>query len=220
MLETFRAISSEFQACGKLEQIILNTQPKHNKLKINDKDFKCLYKGVLKAQENDFCYPNKTGKEYENIIKIQVFLENSYYSQRGLILNKKDLKYPSRKAVQAILEKLGIDPKTRDMHCQDIEYTSCKLEELEVYVSLYTQSDTSIYEKRVLGCYFLECLNEHIVSYDKEHPIQDKALKLLFTDINIHKTEIDYWSDTSEQENEKDWWPITKPLLNWEISKT
>ena len=219
VLNTFRAISAVFQDCGKIESIILSTHIENKKLKINDQDFYCLYKNIIRAQDNHLRYPNKTGKEYENIVEIQVYLENSYYSQRGHILNKKDLKYPRKKAVQAILTKLGIDPKSRDMHCQDIEYTSCKVEELENYVDLYTQRDTSIYEKRVLGCYFLECLNEYIAINKQEHPRQNEALKLLFSDIFIHKAELNYWSDTSKQENKEDWWYITKPILNWKINK-
>ena len=218
-LDTLRAISSEFQDCGKLESIILSTHTENKKLKINDKDFNCLYENIVRAKDNHLRYPNHTGKEYENIIKIQVYLENSYYYQRGNILNKKDLKYPSKKSVQEILTKLGIDPKLRDMHCQDIEYTSCKMEELEEYIDLYIQRDTSIYEKRVLGCYFLECLNEYIAINKQEHPRQNEALKLLFSDIPIHKTELDYWSDTSKRENKEDWWYITKPILNWKINK-
>ena len=128
---------------------------------------------------------------------------------------REDLLYPRSDAVKSILTKLGVDLKSRDLSCQDIEYTSCKLEELEDYIDLYTKQSTSVYEKRVLGCYFLECLNEHISINNQEHPIQNKAFSLLFADINIHEAELDYWSNTSESENEKDWWFITKPILNW-----
>ncbi len=126
---------------------------------------------------------------------------------------REDLVYASTDAVKSILVKLGIDPKSRDLSCQDIEYTSCKLEELEDYIELYAKQNTSIYEKRVLGCYFLECLNEHISINKQEHLAQNKVFELLFSDIDIHETEVDYWSNTAENENEKDWWFVTKPLL-------
>jgi len=126
-----------------------------------------------------------------------------------------DLKYPSIDAVKSVLIKSGIDLSTRDLDCQDYEYTTCKLEELDDYISLYNQNDTSIYEKRVLGCYFLECLNEYVQINNKEHPLQNAAFKLLHSDIEIHETELAYWTDTAGR-NEQDWWSITKYLLKWQ----
>ena len=128
-----------------------------------------------------------------------------------------DLKYPSTEAVISVLTKLGINPESRHMDCQDIEYTSCKLDELEAYIELYEKNDTSIYEKRVLGCYFLQCLHEYIGIYNQEHSLQNKAFGLLFSDIDIHihKTELEYFSDTTHSPNEDDWWHVTKPILNW-----
>ena len=126
-----------------------------------------------------------------------------------------DLKYPDIDAVKSVLTKIGVDLSTRNLDCQDYEYTTCKLEELDDYVSLYNQSSTSIYEKRVLGCYFLECLNEYVQINYKEHPLQNVAFKFLYSDADIHKTELEYWTDT-EGRNEQEWWPITKYLLNWQ----
>ncbi len=127
---------------------------------------------------------------------------------------REDLKYPSIDAIKSVLKKLGIDPSSRcDNYDQDCEYTTCKVEELESYVKLYSKSETSIYEKRVLGCYFLECLNEYVQEHEIEHPLQNNALQLLFTDKEIHESEIEYWADTSES-NEEYWWPITKYLVN------
>ncbi len=129
---------------------------------------------------------------------------------------REDLRYPSRDAVASILIKIGIDPSSRyDEHDQDYEYTTCKLDELEEYVSLYAKSDTTIFEKRVLGCYFLECLNEHIQMYEKEHHAQKRVFNLLHSDIEIHETELAYWADTSDP-NEENWWPITKALVEWQ----
>lgn len=129
-----------------------------------------------------------------------------------------DLKYPRVEAVRSILTKIGVDPSSRfDALDQDYEYTTCKLEELELYADLYERPDTSVYEKRVLGCYFLECLNEFSQMNNCEHLIQNKVLRLIHSDIEIHATELAYWSDTSDADQEN-WWPITKSLISWKYT--
>jgi len=116
---------------------------------------------------------------------------------------REDLKYPSIDAVKSVLIKSGVDLSTRDLDCQDYEYTTCKLEELEKYIDLYKQDETSIFEKRVLGCYFLECLNEHVQINNKEQPLQNIAFKFLYSDIDIHESELAYWTETVGR-NEQD----------------
>ncbi|MCK5855190.1 MAG: hypothetical protein KAG56_08205, partial [Sulfurovaceae bacterium] len=156
---------------------------------------------------------------YKQVLEISFPSYKDSKIEENRIKVRDDLKYSSTKAIKSILIKLGIDPDTRDLLGQDEEYTSCKLEELEDYVDLYIKNDTSIFEKRVLGCYFLDCLNEYIVINNQEHSIQNKAFTLLFSDIYIHKEELDYWSDTSDRENEEDWWYITKSILKWKEQK-
>lgn len=124
-------------------------------------------------------------------------------------------KYPNVAAAKSVLMKIGVDPTTRiNDQDQDFEYTSCSLEELSAYIDLYTKPETSDQEKRVLGCYFLQCLNEYFQINDVEHPMQKIALGLLHADMQIHETELSYWSDTSDP-NEEAWWPIAKILLKW-----
>ena len=122
-----------------------------------------------------------------------------------------NLKYPSIEAVKSDLLKLNIDPASRDLDCQDYEYTTCKLDEIDKYINLY--KNTTVYEKRLLGCYFLECLNEYVSSNGKEHSLQVEAFKLLHADIDIHETEIEYWSNTEGNKDER--WPICEYLLKW-----
>ncbi len=126
-----------------------------------------------------------------------------------------NLKYPSIDAIGSVLRKIGVNPSTRhNSYDQDPEYTTCKIEELEQYLNLYENDGTSIYEKRVLGCYFFECLNEHLQSYKKAHPQQISIFNLLLNDIEIHESEFEYWTDISEPD-EENWWPITKEILKW-----
>ncbi len=124
-------------------------------------------------------------------------------------------KYPNIDAIKSVLIKSGVDLSTRDLSCQDYKYTTCKLEELDKYVNLYKKNETTIYEKRVLGCYLLECLNEYVAINNKEHSLQKIAFTLLHSDINIHETELEYWTDTKDR-NKEEWWPITKYLLKWQ----
>jgi hypothetical protein len=125
-----------------------------------------------------------------------------------------NLRYPSIDAVITILQKLGIDPASRDLDCQDFEYTTCRMEELELYLELYQRSDTTIYEKRVLGCYFMEGLNDFVSEYQVKHKIQDQLLELLYRDIEIHRRELNYRIETDDP-HEEHWWPIRKYVIEW-----
>ena len=131
---------------------------------------------------------------------------------------QEDLKYPDIEAVKTVLAKIGVDPETRDLDCQDYEYTTCTLEELPSYIDLYQHNDTSVLEKRVLGCYFLECLNEFVSINSREHPQQKIALELLFSDIEIHKSELAYFGKIDGLAEEERW-PIAKYLLRWSNEK-
>ncbi len=130
-----------------------------------------------------------------------------------------ELKYPSMEAAASIFQKLGIDPSTRfDALDQDFEYTSCRVSELEQYFTIYQAHDTTEQEKRVLGCFLFECLNEYILSNDKEHPIFSEVMMLLHCDESIHRTEIEYWVNTQDAD-EQYWWPITSYVLRWQHSQ-
>lgn len=117
--------------------------------------------------------------------------------------------------VKSVLLKLGVDLSTRNLDCQDSEYTTCELDELEKYIELYNHEETSISEKQILGCYFLECLNEYVQLYDHEHPLQNLAFKYLHSGIEIHESELDYWTRTTGND-EEDLWPIAKYIHSWQ----
>ncbi len=128
---------------------------------------------------------------------------------------REELKYPKIEAIDSVLMKIGVEPSSRyDEHDQDHEYTTCRIEEIEKYFTLYKKNDTTFFEKRVLGCYFLECLNEYLEDNKFPHVLQNEILSLLHTDIEIHESELEYWSNTSNGSKE-DWWAITSEIINW-----
>ena len=119
-------------------------------------------------------------------------------------------------AGRSILKKLGIDEASRiDDGDQDFEYTSCRIEELESYISIYGDKETTDAEKVVLGCFFLECLNDHIAEHNVAHRLQKKAFEILFKDKHLHAEELSYRLENDDG-IEEHCWPIRKELLKWQ----
>ncbi|MHA7810211.1 MAG: hypothetical protein ACX933_10420 [Marinobacter adhaerens] len=128
---------------------------------------------------------------------------------------REDLKYPSMEAAISIFQKMGIEASTRfDKYDQDFEYTSCRVEEIAKYLEIYQKESTTEQEKRILGCFLFECLNEYIQNNEKVHEIFAEAMALLHRDEYIHNTEIEYWTNTEDPDKEN-WWPITQHVLQW-----
>ncbi len=126
-----------------------------------------------------------------------------------------DLKLPSFEATQSVFKKIGVDPDSRlSMDDQDYEYTSCSVSELDQYINLYQLPSTTDQEKRVLGCFLLQCLNDHYQEKESKHTKFSFAMQLLVNDLHIHRSELAYWTDTADS-NPDHWWPITKPILTW-----
>lgn len=126
-----------------------------------------------------------------------------------------DLKFPQLNAAKSVLTKIGVGWESRiDEFDQDFEYSSCRSEELESYIDLYCQQETSIEEKRILGCYMMECLNDHLTKIGTHHEIQGKAFKMLFNDEEVHRQEIQYRLEL-EDGIEEHGWPIRDELLKW-----
>ena len=125
-----------------------------------------------------------------------------------------DFKYPNFEAAKSVLSKIGVNTEFRlNRNDQDFEYTSCSLSELSQYINLYSEPKTTDYEKRVLGCYFMQCLNDHIQEHKSEHPLQATAFSLMFANPEIHEHEINYWSNVGNS-NQDNSWPIAKFLVN------
>lgn len=118
-------------------------------------------------------------------------------------------------AAKSVLVKLGVHPSSRiDANEQDFQYTACRVGELEQYIALYRESNTSDQEKRVLGCFLLESLNEYLQSHDRPHPLQGEAIGLLHTELEIHEPELKYWSVCTSP-NPEEWWPIAEHIEAW-----
>lgn len=128
-----------------------------------------------------------------------------------------NLPYPVIDAVQAVLRRLGIDPVTRvDAFDQDPEYTACRVEELAVYAEFY---DTSLpaEQRRVLGCFLLECLEEHLGSAGSPHPLQESIFDLLHQDLPLQADELAYWACRDEPDLEAHW-RISSHLRDWALA--
>ena len=122
--------------------------------------------------------------------------------------------YPELEAAKSVLAKIGADPSTRiDEDDQDFEYTSCDYSELEAYVALYLEGTTSGAEKRVLGCFLLQSLDDYLLSHGAIHANQEDIFSMLFSDLHIHKAELEYWSQSSESPVQE--WAIARYLRDW-----
>lgn len=126
----------------------------------------------------------------------------------------KDLAFPRTEAVASVLRKIGIDPDTR-IGWGDEAYTACEMGEMERYLDLYFLPDTDKYEKRVLGCFLLQSLNDYHCSMDRPHTFQNLIFALLCMDETIHASEITYWSDLSDPDGTA-WWTIARELDTWQ----
>lgn len=128
---------------------------------------------------------------------------------------KEDLKYPEIEAAKSVLMKIGIDPVSRISGIdQDFEYTSCEVAEIDKYLELYCSHNVSDKEKRVLGCFLLQSLNDYIGKYGETHPKQEAAIDNLFKDIEINGSEIEYWRDEVDVDQDN-WWYITEYLKRY-----
>ena len=126
-----------------------------------------------------------------------------------------ELMYPRIDAARSVLTKIGVDPATRDFDCQDYEYTTCNMSELERYVELYPKENTNEYEKRVLGCYIIEALNDFVSIEKSAHPLLDQALRYLHVDYYIHQSEIRYRLGSDSWVADEAW-PIATYISDWQ----
>ena len=123
-----------------------------------------------------------------------------------------EFEYPGFKSCISILEKLGIDKDTLDLDCQDWEYTLADERFLSEYIKLYNVDSTTGLEKRVLGSFIIQSLENLLAKGIKESFVVE-ILTMLSKDQDIHQYEFEYWSllgDEHYLEHEEDCWHITK----------
>ena len=89
------------------------------------------------------------------------------------------------------------------------------MSELERYIELYPKESTREYEKRVLGCYIIEALNDLVSIEMYARPLLDQAFWYLHFDYCIHQSEIRYRLD-SELQVAEETWPISTYLSDWQ----
>jgi hypothetical protein len=79
--------------------------------------------------------------------------------------------------------------------CQDWEYTSPKLKNLEKYLERYRQIYTTQAEKRVLAAFIFQVSEDSLSeNYTENEYAVRKNLSMLFEDFDITKYEFNYWS--------------------------
>lgn len=119
-----------------------------------------------------------------------------------------ELEFPVMKAGSSVLTKLGINSDIRvDPREQDLEYTSCSMDELDEYLVLYNTPAISDPEKRVLGCYLMEGQTTTFLSKSANTPCTILIMDIFHRDYRIHHYEIQYRLKKSGDDPET-WWPI------------
>ncbi len=129
--------------------------------------------------------------------------------------------YPQAEACRSIFNKLEMDFGLLNLECQDWQYTLADDKFLENYLELYQRDDTTDFEKRVLGCFIIQSLEDILIRGKEQYDI-NRILKMLSKDMEIHQTEFEYWGlldDKHYLENIKDCWKITKYIRNFASEK-
>jgi len=108
----------------------------------------------------------------------------------------------------SILDKLEIDKSKLYLGCQDWEYTLADDKYLKEYIELYRAEETTDLEKRVLGCFIIQSITDLLPTNITKQEVR-KSLAMLARDFEIHKEELEYWSNF-EEDNEENWFYVTR----------
>ncbi len=118
-----------------------------------------------------------------------------------------DYTYPDENACLSIQVKLGIEKESVYLD-QDWEYILADECRLHDYVEMYNRKDTTNLEKRVLGCFIIQSLTELLPDKIPEGEAR-KHIAMLAQDSDIHESELKYWSN-EEEGDEENWAYVTK----------
>ena len=116
--------------------------------------------------------------------------------------------FPDESACQSILAKLGRDEKQIALFGQDWEYLLADEVLLPEYTRLYESNETTDLEKRVLGCFIIQSIENRLPNAISAEETRSH-LRLLWKDRQIHQSEFVYWS-VNEEEKEEHMFLITK----------
>jgi hypothetical protein len=119
-------------------------------------------------------------------------------------------KYPTTDGAREVATALGISVDAILDQGQDWEYIFPTLSDLPLYEEIYAAKGTSDSAKRVLGCFILQCLEDHIEGGGSES-IARSSLSRLARDFHIHREEFRYWSlvdDEHYDRHPEDGWSI------------
>ncbi|QDT89012.1 hypothetical protein [Gimesia algae] len=110
---------------------------------------------------------------------------------------KSQFEFPSEGACLLVLKKLDMDESQLDMIPQDWEYLLADETRLSDYIDLYQQPQTTDQEKRVLGCFVIQSLENLLPEMISEQRVRT-CLAMLWDDRVIHAHEFEYWSMRDE----------------------
>ncbi|WP_298864957.1 hypothetical protein [uncultured Gimesia sp.] len=109
--------------------------------------------------------------------------------------------FPDAATGRSLLQKLGKEEVQFELFGQDWEYILADEVLLPEYIRLYESNETTDQEKRVLGCFIIQSIENKLpdkISAEKAR----SHLRLLCKDRHIHQSEIEYWSVVEENDEE------------------
>jgi len=101
---------------------------------------------------------------------------------------------PNIEAAEEVAMYLGISACEMLKDPIDWEYQFAKASDLERYEMIYEGTFLSISAKRLLACFILQALENHLTD-GGSHVIVREALELLAKDADIHQSEFQDWAD-------------------------
>lgn len=120
-----------------------------------------------------------------------------------VIMNRQDFRFPKTDVGEKLIAEFE-NKDSVELTCQDWEYTSAELKDLEKYIKRYDQIFTTSEEKRVLASLIFQASEDALAeNYSENEGSVKQYLLMLSKDFEVTKFEFDYWScwDTDEKEN-------------------
>ena len=123
-------------------------------------------------------------------------------------MKEAEFRFPTYEGAVEVTNALGIEVE-KMTNCQDWEYTFPNESDLDLYFGIYKDTTSSPHAKRVLALFILECIEDRTRS-DSSFNL-DPYIKVLMGDIDILRTELEYWGNIEEH-------PVEDPDSEWTIA--